>query len=314
MKKENKLPENLGWGELSEAGVEIWDADPVFEDPEIKPWHWLKLLFYPKKFFLYRYLMKAKKRYKQKDLRKPFRILDVGCGTGADIIDLKRIFGREVEVVGIDVVKLQVELAEKKLKQYGVNAEVKYYDGKNFPFPSHYFHGVLSSDVLGHVEDVPQWLKEINRVTKKGGSLAMFSESEVGKHAWIREYLLNRGVNVDPHAEFHISLYSKKELKDLLLQSGFNIEKMLTAFWASFLVHPDEFYEKLQQQEDFTILRYINKFLAFIKKKTHPVSTAAAEFYGLLEMLTLGKWLEAQGYIILAKKTRDHYGVENADS
>lgn len=310
MNKKEDL-ENLGWGELKDEGVEIWDADPVFTDPEIKPWDWFKLLFYPKKFFLYRYLMKAKKNYKEKDLRQPFRILDVGCGTGATLVDLKKIFGREVEIVGLDVVKLQIDIAEKKLKHYGVNAEVKYYNGDSFPFPSDHFHAAISSDVLGHVEDVPKWLKEINRVMKKDGSLAMFSESEVGKHAWIRKYLLNRGVNVDPHAEFHISLYSKKELQNLLLEAGFDIEKMYAAFWASFLVHPDEFYEKLQQQEDFTFLRYTNKVLNFIKQKTHPVSTALCEFYGLVEMLTIGRWLETQGYVILGKKRREHYGIEN---
>ncbi|MFB6226534.1 MAG: class I SAM-dependent methyltransferase [Candidatus Paceibacteria bacterium] len=310
MNKQNES-DNLGWGEMKEDGVEIWDADPVFEDAEIKIWDWLKLLFYPKKFFLYRHLIKAKNRYKQKDLRKPFRILDVGCGTGATLVDLKKIFGREVEVVGLDVVRLQVDLAEKKLKQYGVNGRVEHYDGDTFPFPSSHFHAVISSDVLGHVEDVPRWLKEINRVMKQGASLAMFSESEVGKHAWVRKYLLNRGVNVDPHAEFHISLYSKDELKNLLLEAGFDIKKMYAAFWASFLVHPDEFYEKLQQQEDFTILRYLNKFLNFIKQKTHPVSTAICEFYGLIEMLTIGRWLETQGYVILGNKRREHYGIEN---
>lgn len=311
MKQEKKDLDNLGWGEMEEGGVEIWDAAPVFRDSEIKPWDWLKLLFYPKKFFLYRHLIKAKKRYKQKDLRKPFRILDVGCGTGASLVDLKKIFGREVEVVGLDVVKLQVDLAEKKLKQYGVNGKVKHYDGETFPFPSSHFHAVISSDVLGHVEDVPQWLKEINRVMKKGASLAMFSESEVGKHAWVRKYLFNRGLNVDPHAEFHISLYSKDELKNLLLEAGFDIEKMYASFWASFLVHPDEFYKKLQQQKDFTILRCINKFLNFIKQKTHPLSTALCEFYGLVEMLTIGRWLKTQGYVILGKKRRKHYGIEN---
>jgi hypothetical protein len=42
-----------------------------------------------------------------------------------------------------------------------------------------------------------------------------------------------------------------------------------------------------------------------IKKKTHPYSTALAELYGLVEMLTVGRWIEAQGYIILAKKKED---------
>jgi len=149
---------------------------------------------------------------------------------------------------------------------------------------------------------VPNWLEELQRVLVPGGRLAMFSESKLGKHAYIRNYLYKRGCNTDPHAEFHISLYSKTELKKMLDQSGFAIKKMYTAFWLSFLVHPDEFYGALHKQKGFFFLRNINKVLYWIKKKTHPISTALAEFYGLVEMLFLGRFLEVQGYIVLAKK------------
>ena len=137
---------------------------------------------------------------------------------------------------------------------------------------------------------------------KPGGVLAKFAESALGRHAYIRRYFLKRGINVAPHAEFHISLYSKDKLKEMIEESGMEIKKMYSAFWLSFLVHPDEFYEKLQGQKKFFWLRLANKLLYKLKKKFHPYSTAAAELYGLVEMLTLGRWLEAQGYVILGRK------------
>ena len=164
------------------------------------------------------------------------------------------------------------------------------------------FDAVYTSDVLGHVEDVRTWLLELNRVLKSNGVLAMFSESKLGKHAWLRNYLFKRGLNVDPHENYHISLYSRTLLHEYIEEAGFYIKRIYSAFWASFLVHPDEFYEKLQSQKKFPVLRCLNKILFLVKKKTHPVSTALGELYGLVEMLTLGRWLEAQGYIILAKK------------
>lgn len=360
----------LGWGKIQGEGSEIWDTDPVFKNDKVELKDWLKLLFYPKKWFLYRYVYHSFRRASREarrnlskrkndgvqlfnvnqdkfflkdsststhpagslDVRNEFSILDVGCGTGATLIDFKRMFGRKVKVVGVDVVHLQVDLAKEKIKKNGVWVEVSHFDGVNLSFSDESFDAVYTSDVLGHVEHVEAWLSELNRVLKPGGVLAMFSESKLGKHAYIRNYLMKRGLNIDPHAEFHISLYSKTMLRELIERAGFEIKSMRTAFWASFLVHPDEFYNKLQQcyperseeslgfqdkerdsslpprftqspfRMTFVFLKLINKILYWIKKKMHPYSTALCELYGLAEMYLVGKYIEAQGYIILAKK------------
>lgn len=296
----------LGWGVQNDQGVEIWDDNPIFGGEKVLWKDKLKLVFYPKKFLLYKYIWQAKNRKGKKyNLRKdPFKILDVGCGTGATIVDLKKIFGREVEVTGIDVVKLQIELAKKKIKSYGVWPKVRWYDGLHLPYGNRSFDAIYTSDVLGHVEDVPAWLRELRNVLVPGGTLAMFSESKLGRHAYIRNYLLKRGLNTDPHAEFHISLYSKNELKQLLEDAGFEVVKMYSSFWAKFFVHPDELYPALQDQKRFLFLRLLNKFLYYLKKKTHPFSTAAAELYGLVEMVTLGRWIESQGYVVLARRKK----------
>lgn len=304
---------SVKWGAIDKTGAEIWDTSPVFLGDKVTAKDWIKLFFYPKKFFLYHYIKKARRschnrttpRAGQKIKKfkdKTFRILDVGCGTGASVIDMKKMFGRSVEVYGIDVVRLQVELAKEKIKKYGVWAEFSCYEGIWTEFELGYFDAIYTSDVLGHVESVDKWLKELNRILKPGGVLAMFSESKLGRHAYIRNYLLKHGLNVDPHAQFHISLYSKQELKNKIEQAGFEIEKMYTAFWAGFFVHPDEFYHQMKSRKDFKFLRLVNSILYFIKKKTHPFSTAVAELYGLVEMVLLGRWVEAQGYVVLAKK------------
>jgi len=293
----------LGWGKIQVDGSEIWDAEPIFKNEQVQFKDWLKLLFYPKKWFLYNFIIKhVKRELKYKNSQEVIRVLDVGCGTGSDVISLKKIFGRSVEVYGVDVVNLQMDLAREKIKKYGVWAEVKWYNGQELSFPEDYFDAIYTSDVLGHVADVRSWLLELNRVLKPGGVIAMFAESKLGRHAYIRNYLMSRGLNVDPHVEFHISLYSKNILQEYLEASGFEIKKMYSAFWASFLVHPDEFYEKLQNQSKFPILKVINKILYKIKKSLHPYSTALSELYGLVEMYLVGRWIEAQGYVILAKK------------
>lgn len=294
--------ENLGWGKVSTEGVEMWDAKPVIVGNRVVLKDWLKLLFYPKKLLLYSYILRAYKIYKKNNPNKNFRVLDVGCGTGASVIDLKKILGDGADVQGIEVVKLQADIGRTRLIENKVQAEIKWYDGLLFPFLNEYFDAVYTSDVLGHVQDVPKWLREINRVLKPDGILAMFSESALGRHAYIRNYLYKRGLNIDPHAEFHISLYSKQKLMALIQDAGMDIEVIYSIAWSRFFVHPDELYPALNAQNRFSILKFLNKILYKIKKKTHPYSTALAELFVLFEMLALGKWFEAQGYIIRARK------------
>lgn len=284
--------QTLGWGIVTAEGAEVWDTRPAVLAGGVQSW--LKLLFYPKKFALYRYI--------KKNLPNGGRILDVGCGTGGSLIEMQRLFGEKYEVAGIDVVQLQIDLTVARLKEYGVQAEVSLYDGVNIVYPDASFDAIYTSDVLGHVQDVGAWLTELHRVLKPGGVLAMFSESALGRAALVRNYLLKRGVNVDPHAPFHISLFGKNELRQRITAAGFVIEKMYCALWLALFTHPEDFVAALEKEKRFPIIRAVSNTLWWIKKKLHPVSTALAELYSLVEMYTLGRVVESQGYVILGKK------------
>ncbi len=284
------------WGHVHSDGSEIWDTDPIFAcAPSF--FQKLKLLFYPKKLMLFWWIKKN-----MRNNERVYRILDIGCGTGAALIEMKSLFGNTVQLHGLDVVQMQVDIAKRKLEDLDIAAQVSVYDGQNIPFDDNYFDVIYSSDVLGHVRDVPGWLSDIYRVTKKDGVIAMFSESKLGKHAYLRNYLMKHGLNTDPHAEFHISLYSKQQLKDMFEDAGFDILSMWSIAFLKFLVHPDELYPALQSQRKFLVLRVVNKVLTFFKNKTRPISLAVCELYVLVEMLLFGKEFESQGYIIWAKK------------
>jgi len=304
MKNDQKVTNRtLGWGERAEDGSELWDDHPLYIGDAVTMKDWAKLLFYPKKCVLYHWVKKAvKEARKQHKYTAPVRILDVGCGTGAAVIDLKKVFGRSVEVVGVDVVEMQVDIARNRLKEYGVWSEIHWYDGEHLPYSEESVDVIYTSDVLGHVEDVSRWLQELYRVLKPEGSVIMFAESKIGKHAFMRKYLMKKGINTDPHAEFHISLHSKKELQTLITTTGFTIKKMMSASWARVFTNPEESYEALVKAQRLPFLRWIMGMMTKLKKKTHPYSTALGELYTLVEMLTLGRFIESQGYVILAKK------------
>jgi hypothetical protein len=111
-------------------------------------------------------------------------------------------------------------------------------------------------------------------------------------------------LNADPHAATPISVYSKSDISQLLERAGFSVKRMHTVFLFAFFLHPEEFRGALQKDRRFSVLRSVNGFLFHIKRATHPMSTAAAELWGLIEMLAIGRWVESQGYVVLAKKVQ----------
>ncbi|MCF6276361.1 MAG: methyltransferase domain-containing protein [Candidatus Magasanikbacteria bacterium] len=294
MKNNTKIS---GWGVITESGSEIWHSEPVFPNSKITLKEKAKLLFYPKRFFLYNFLKKnlAGKKYK-------VNILDVGCATGSSIIDFNSMFGDSANLFGVDVVKMQTDIAKQNLKNKKISADIKLYNGSKLPFEDRIIDGIYTSDVLGHVENVDKWLADLNRILVSGGVLAMFSESKLGKHAFVRNRLMKKGVNIDPHSKFHISLYSKDELKQKIEKAGFEILEVRSSSALHFFINPNEFYNALKNKKGFFFLKQISRLLTSVKIKTHPYSTAFLEFYSFLEMLIIGKKVEAQGYIILAKK------------
>lgn len=86
------------------------------------------------------------------------RILDFGAGPGQQSLQLRDM--------GFDVAA--VDVADSAYETQRV-FPVQTYDGKVLPFPDRHFDAVISSNVLEHVPDLRQTLRELNRVLKPGG-------------------------------------------------------------------------------------------------------------------------------------------------
>lgn len=86
------------------------------------------------------------------------RILEIGGGTG---YQAKRFLedGYDIE---------SIEIPESNYAQQ-LDFPVKFYDGKNIPFPNECFDLIYSSNVLEHVTDLEFLQAEIKRVLRPGG-------------------------------------------------------------------------------------------------------------------------------------------------
>jgi len=96
------------------------------------------------------------------DLPAGTRILDAGCGSGRNMIELAR-YGT---VTGVELSETSVALARER--QCG---EVVAGSVLEMPFPNHSFELAVSLDVIEHLEDDLTALREMRRTVAPGGAL-----------------------------------------------------------------------------------------------------------------------------------------------
>ncbi len=96
---------------------------------------------------------------------KPISILDVGCGPGALMTELKQ-YG---QVEGVDFSPDAVSFCKSR----GIES-VQVAPAESLPFPSENFDLVLALDVLEHLKDDDKAMKEIYRVLKPNGQIIIF--------------------------------------------------------------------------------------------------------------------------------------------
>lgn len=90
------------------------------------------------------------------------RILDAGCGSGRNMVDL----AHHGTVTGVELSDTSVELARERSAGEVLSGSVM-----DMPFDDATFDLAVSLDVIEHLEDDVGALRELRRVTKPGGAL-----------------------------------------------------------------------------------------------------------------------------------------------
>jgi len=90
------------------------------------------------------------------------RILDAGCGSGRNMVDL----AHHGVVTGVELSSTSVQLARERNSGEVLEGSVM-----DMPLDDHSFDLTVSLDVIEHLEDDVGALQELRRVTKPGGAL-----------------------------------------------------------------------------------------------------------------------------------------------
>lgn len=101
-------------------------------------------------------------------------VLDVACGPGIPSLMAAPLVAPDGAVVGIDLAPGMVELAKKKAEEGGLtNVTFREADAENLPFHDHSFDVVLSNHGLVYTTDRMKALREMWRVLKRDGLIAI---------------------------------------------------------------------------------------------------------------------------------------------
>ncbi|MCX7787288.1 MAG: bifunctional 2-polyprenyl-6-hydroxyphenol methylase/3-demethylubiquinol 3-O-methyltransferase UbiG [Spirochaetes bacterium] len=96
------------------------------------------------------------------------QVLDVGCGGGFLTEEIAK-YG--LKIVGIDPSLASLEAARSHAEKIGLRIEYLEGIGERIPFPDSFFDIVFCCDVLEHMNDYQEVLKEVKRVLRPGGWL-----------------------------------------------------------------------------------------------------------------------------------------------
>jgi ubiquinone/menaquinone biosynthesis C-methylase UbiE len=96
------------------------------------------------------------------------RILEVGCGSGAALVELSRRL-RPAAIIGADVDRSLLRDAAARLQSCSVDGELLHADVHALPLPDRSVDVVIDFGTCYHIPDAESALREVDRVLRPGG-------------------------------------------------------------------------------------------------------------------------------------------------
>lgn len=171
------------------------------------------------------------------DIGADDRVIDLGCGTGRHVLELSRI---PSNIIGADISRTDIRAARYLLeimrRRNEVRARVHWLQtaGERLPFKDAAFDRVICTETLEHVDDDSVLARELTRVLRPGGILAISVPDEFSEKVF---WKLSK--NYRTHAGGHVRIYRRPQIVALLRDAGLKPyavryrHSLETAYWLS---------------------------------------------------------------------------------
>jgi len=130
--------------------------------------------------------------------QKCVRILDLGCGSGRNLVPLVKA---GFNVYGLDSSDSGISIARAELKKSLLKANLLIADAfSTLPFKDNFFDAVISTRVLQHSKEpgIKRAVSEINRIIKPGGIVFVTLPGRISNGKF-REYLVKTAKKIAPN-------------------------------------------------------------------------------------------------------------------
>jgi SAM-dependent methyltransferase len=173
-------------------------------------------------------------------VRAGAQVLEVGCGTGVVLRGLVARVGRRGRVVGVDPSRTMLAAAARFLRDHPLRRRIalRAADGARLPFVSDRFDATLAVTVLLHVPDPAAVVKEMVRVTRPGGVVAV-QDQDFGTVALSHpDRLLTERILSGVAAGMYEEPWSGRRLPGLLRAAGLQHLRLLTDVFQDTTLEP----------------------------------------------------------------------------
>ncbi|GAA5076185.1 class I SAM-dependent methyltransferase [Streptomyces similanensis] len=143
-------------------------------------------------------------------LREGDRVLDAGCGTGRALPELRAAVGTSGVVVGVDLTWAMLAAAVRAGRDR--DGRLLLADVGALPLGSRSLDAVFAAGLVAHLPDPARDLRELRRVVRRGGTLALFHP--IGRAA----LAARQGRRITPD-----DLRAESNLRPLLAGSGWRM-------------------------------------------------------------------------------------------
>jgi ubiquinone/menaquinone biosynthesis C-methylase UbiE len=169
-------------------------------------------------------------------------ILDVGCGTGVNLLEAARWFAPARLLCGIDLAPGMAAVARAKAAAAGVPAQITVGDAEQLPYADRTFDLVLCNSVLHWFKDRRQALCEMHRVLRPGGQLLLIGAVAPAFQEWFAlvDGLMHASTGSKPLSQIP-PLPTAAEVAGHLQAAGFVLEHFANPMHRQTIAEPEPF-------------------------------------------------------------------------